>query len=83
MNNSNFYHIHIISISGDDYHDGNDYYAARVYGDVCKRNGLKEHQIYIAKDSRTADLTIDTISNTKDGKYLAGRVQFFAPQYNA
>ena len=68
--------IHIISISGDDYHDGNDYYAARVYGDVCKRDGLKENQIYIAKDTRTADLTIDTINNTKEGKYLVKLYDF-------
>lgn len=68
--------IYISSISGDDYHDGNDYYAARVYGDVCKRNGLKENQIYIAKDARTADLTIDMINNTKDGKYLVKLYDF-------
>ena len=68
--------IHIISISGDDYHDGNDYYAARVYGDVCKRDGLNDNQIYISKDSRTADLTIDTINNTKDGKYLVKLYDF-------
>ena len=68
--------IYISSISGDDYHDGNDYYAARVYGDVCKRDGLKENQIYIAKDTRTADLTIDTINNTKDGKYLVKLYDF-------
>lgn len=62
--------IHLVSVDENDYHDGNDYYAARVYGDVCKREGLNEKQIYIMRDSRVSNLGIDWINNTKDGIYL-------------
>ena len=62
--------IHLISISGEDYHDGNDYYASRVYGDTCMQDGLAENQVYVSDNSMKPELKAYPASATVDGKYL-------------
>lgn len=63
-------YIHLISISGEDYYDGNDYYATRVYGDTCMQDGLAENQVYISDNSMDPELKAYPASATVDGEYL-------------
>ncbi len=59
--------IHLISVLEKEFTGD---YPARVYGDVCKRDKLAEGQIYVTDNSTSGDLRVDSINNTKDGKYL-------------
>ena len=61
-------YIHLISISGEDYYDNNDYYATRVYGDTC--NELAENQVYVSDNSMNPELKAYPASDTVDGEYL-------------
>ena len=63
-------YIHLISISGKDYYDGNDYYATRVYGDTCMQDGLAENQVYVSDNSMNPELKAYPASDTVDGEYL-------------
>ena len=63
-------YIHLISISGEDYYDGNDYYATRVYGDTCMQDGLAENQVYVSDNSMKPELKAYPASATVDGGYL-------------
>lgn len=63
-------YIHLISISGKDYYDGNDYYATRVYGDTCMQDGLAENQVYVSDNSMKPELKAYLASATVDGEYL-------------
>lgn len=59
--------IHLISVLDKDFTVD---YPSRIYGDVCKRDKLAEDQIYVTDNSTTGDLRVESMNNTKDGKYL-------------
>ena len=59
--------IHLISVLEKEFTVD---YPARVYGDVCKRDKLAEGQIYVTDNATSGDLRVESINNTKDGKYL-------------